>query len=217
MKRSIQPTKRVTTGLLAIATLSMTMGYTIAAQAKLISADFKTPGDGLLTRDTRTGLEWLDLSQTADLTYASVLSGARGFTKKERFRLATQLQVDGLYKSARQEPSTFPSYGMINGDAVGVDRLQTLMGYRPCGGGVVASGINSKSCSGRAYFGKADAAGQVKKISYYYYQVSGTPRQSSPTPPSPLFSASGQLTFEVPTKPPTTPDLPSLLVRRYRP
>jgi hypothetical protein len=215
MKRYIQSTKRlVTTGVLA--TLGMAVGYAATAQANLVSADFKTPGDGLLTRDTRTGLEWLDLSQTANLTYASVLSGANGFTKKERFRLATKLQVDGLFQSARQEPSTFPANAMVNGDAVGADRLHTLMGYRACGGGAVASGINSKICSGQAYFGKADTAGLVKNIGYYYYQVSGTPRQTSPMPPTSFFSVSGDLSFRTPMKPLTTPDFPSLLVRSYR-
>jgi hypothetical protein len=47
--------------------------------AALISADLNAPGDGLLTRDTVSGLEWLDVTQTAGFSFDEIVSGAGGF------------------------------------------------------------------------------------------------------------------------------------------
>jgi hypothetical protein len=97
----------------------VTLGLSSAAQAALVSADFRKPGDGLLTRDTRTGLEWLDLSQTQRYTYAQLAGGAGGFIEKGRFQFASASQVENLLKSARLEPSPFPASAQVSGDAVG--------------------------------------------------------------------------------------------------
>ncbi|WDP89352.1 MAG: PEP-CTERM sorting domain-containing protein [Desulfobacter sp.] len=43
-----------------------------SAQADIIEIDL-TPGDALITRDTNTGLEWLDLSATDGMSYNDVL------------------------------------------------------------------------------------------------------------------------------------------------
>lgn len=59
----------------------------------LLSADLNAAGDGLLTRDTATSLEWLDLTATVGQSRADVLAGsyvAHGFryaTKDEVIRL----------------------------------------------------------------------------------------------------------------------------------
>ena len=42
--------------------------------AALIERDWQTTGDGLITYDASTGLEWLDLTATADMTYNEVTS-----------------------------------------------------------------------------------------------------------------------------------------------
>ncbi len=39
------------------------------ANAGLISIDWKTAGDNLITYDTNTGLNWLDLTETVGDTY----------------------------------------------------------------------------------------------------------------------------------------------------
>jgi hypothetical protein len=49
-------------------------------QADVITLDYKTPGDGLITRDEESGLEWLDITETRasynDLTAGMVPGGA---------------------------------------------------------------------------------------------------------------------------------------------
>ena len=68
-------------------------------QAALISADLLAPGDGLITRDTATNLDWLDLTPTIGLSFNQVAGGAGGWTSLG-FRYATTTEVMGLYTDA---------------------------------------------------------------------------------------------------------------------
>jgi hypothetical protein len=69
-----------------------------AAYAELVKADLVArTGDGQLTVDTVTGLQWLDMRLTANQTYDSVRTGpyyAQGF------RHATKAEVDALFVTA---------------------------------------------------------------------------------------------------------------------
>lgn len=47
---------------------------TLSANATLISKDLSSVGDGLITLDSDTNLEWLDLSQTAGRSYNDISS-----------------------------------------------------------------------------------------------------------------------------------------------
>jgi hypothetical protein len=46
------------------------------ATATIIEVDLLTPGDALVTRDTATGLDWLDLTQTLGLSVNDIRAGA---------------------------------------------------------------------------------------------------------------------------------------------
>lgn len=48
--------------------------FTFNASAAIVNADWLTTGDNLITRDTTNNLEWLDLTQTANLSYSYVSS-----------------------------------------------------------------------------------------------------------------------------------------------
>ena len=50
-----------------------------SAQSALFSVDLFTPGDALLTRDTDTGLDWLDLTETKGLSYDAIAGGNGGW------------------------------------------------------------------------------------------------------------------------------------------
>ncbi|RKZ67885.1 MAG: hypothetical protein DRQ44_05080 [Gammaproteobacteria bacterium] len=50
--------------------------------AALVSTNWKTVGDNLITRDTDSGLEWLDLTETTGLSYNDVSSK---FSEGEQF------------------------------------------------------------------------------------------------------------------------------------
>lgn len=81
-------------GLLAVGMLAGPM----AANATLVSVDWQTNGDGLLTRDTASGLEWLDLSQTYNQTVSMVLPQLG--TTFSGFRLALATEVHTLMGNA---------------------------------------------------------------------------------------------------------------------
>ena len=49
------------------------------ASADLIEVDLLSPGDALVTRDTATGLDWLDLTLTTDLSVSAIFEGAGGW------------------------------------------------------------------------------------------------------------------------------------------
>lgn len=75
----------------------LSVGY---GHAALLSVDWQTAGDGLLTRDTATGLEWLDLSQTYNQTVAAVQPQLGAGNTFDGFRLALAGEVHQLMGDA---------------------------------------------------------------------------------------------------------------------
>ncbi len=98
------------------------------ARAALIERDLLVAGDKLLTVDTATGLEWLDLTATRGLSYNQVAAGAGGWTSLG-FRFGTQNQVNQLYVDAGI------TLGLSEANVAPVATLLTLMGclYADCG------------------------------------------------------------------------------------
>jgi len=82
-----------------LAALSLAIAAT-ASHAALISTDWNTAGDNLITLDTASGLEWLDLSQTYNQTVAAVLPQTNAGGLFEGFRLALASEVHGLMGAA---------------------------------------------------------------------------------------------------------------------
>jgi hypothetical protein len=58
----------VVSGVCAVVASALLLAF--PAEAQLESIDLMSPGDGLVTRDTQTGLEWLDLTLTAGQSVA---------------------------------------------------------------------------------------------------------------------------------------------------
>jgi hypothetical protein len=71
-----------------------------SAQAALLSRGLTAPSDGLLTRDTSTGLDWLDITETSGRSYEEVRDGFGGYTTQQGFRFATTADVSALFSSA---------------------------------------------------------------------------------------------------------------------
>jgi hypothetical protein len=70
-----------------------------SASAAQISQDLFASGDGLITLDTGTNLEWLDVTETFGLSADQVLAGAGGWVDLG-FTLATTAQVTELFQNA---------------------------------------------------------------------------------------------------------------------
>ena len=95
------PMKRKSLLLRSIAIL-LFAGSTFAtpASTSLVSEDFLTAGDGLLTLDTDTNLEWLDLTLTKGQSYNAVAAGYNGYTTTDGFVFANWDQVATLFTHA---------------------------------------------------------------------------------------------------------------------
>ena len=57
-----------------LAVVVVALGSVAVAQADLIEKDLMLPGDGLVTLDTDTGLEWLDITATVGRSYDDISS-----------------------------------------------------------------------------------------------------------------------------------------------
>ena len=81
--------------LLISATILVTSN---SVNAEIISVDWQTAGDNLITRDTSTGLEWLDISVTRGLgvTY-DVIPGLEQGQRFEGWRLATAAELGSFF------------------------------------------------------------------------------------------------------------------------
>ncbi len=73
-----------------------------AAQAELLEVDLNTPGDALVTRDTDTGLDWLDLTESTNLSFDQVEGDVGGFIS-DGWRHATAAEVCGLFAAVNAE------------------------------------------------------------------------------------------------------------------
>ncbi|MCK5001822.1 MAG: hypothetical protein KAS57_02300 [Gammaproteobacteria bacterium] len=64
--------------------------------AALVERDWLAPGDGAITWDTATGLEWLDLTETAGLSFNQVAAQLGAGDTYEQFSYATDEQIRDL-------------------------------------------------------------------------------------------------------------------------
>ena len=83
----------------ALLAASAVLCLSTSAGATLIEVDLAAPGDGLITRDTDTGFDWLDLSLTYDLSYDEVIADI-GVGLPAGFRYATESEVVALFTGA---------------------------------------------------------------------------------------------------------------------
>ncbi len=84
------------------AALTATIVLPGSASASLVQSDLVSgSGDGFITLDTGTGLEWLDLTQTVGQSYNDVAAGFSDISKIQfGFSFANMSQVGELYTNA---------------------------------------------------------------------------------------------------------------------
>ncbi len=118
------------------------LGGSAPASATLLQADLLTPGDGLITHDPNTGLQWLDVTATLDLSWDDVRSDVGGWFGRG-FRHATFAEVCNLFISEGfqgQECLTAPD--ATDAATLGrVQNLQSLLGVT--GGGAPEAQANT--------------------------------------------------------------------------
>jgi hypothetical protein len=110
--------------------LSLVMVFTSGvSNASLMSLDWQSAGDGLLTRDTVSSLDWLDLTQTYNQTVTNILPLTSAGQPYEGFRLALASEVHALMSAAGLPVSTVT--GTIStsaSDLAAADTLTALLG-----------------------------------------------------------------------------------------
>lgn len=104
-----------------VASLVILVSGAVGARAELVPRDLLEPGDGLITLDTSTGLEWLDVTRTVGLSINAVRVDFGGLPAG---RLATEEEVVGLFLSA----GVFDVGGTCLENEPGVRCLLDMMG-----------------------------------------------------------------------------------------
>jgi len=72
----------------------------IMVHAVFIEVDLNTAGDTLITRDTETGLDWLDLSATINFSYEEILIKLQQDEQYKGFRYADMAEIETLWHNA---------------------------------------------------------------------------------------------------------------------
>lgn len=73
------------------------IAFSASSHATLLTQDYKQVGDGLITFDTQSGLEWLDLTETNDRSYSDVYNNLGAGGLFEGWSYAAYDQVASFY------------------------------------------------------------------------------------------------------------------------
>lgn len=139
---------------LASITLGMALSFNV--NAALMSADWQTSGDNLLTIDSISGLSWLDLSESNGMSYNEVLSQLGEGGIFEGFRYATTNEVIELWSSnfgvdLYVGRSSFESGSIDAGIEVAVSFLGDTIAGHPYFSGTGVTGLTSSISESLGY------------------------------------------------------------------
>jgi hypothetical protein len=98
--------------------------FAMPLQAALIEQDWSAINDAAITYDSTTGLEWLDVTVTAGLSYNDVAAELGVGGAYEGFSFASSQQVAGLFSAVGL--GEIPNVPEFLG---GGEQIQTLLGY----------------------------------------------------------------------------------------
>jgi hypothetical protein len=138
--------------VLAVTLLSLPAG------AELLEVDLNAPGDKLVTRDTETGLDWLDLGGvTTNLSYDAIQGGAGGWLASG-WRYATQSEVCALFVDHTEATTCNFDSGLI------LEPLQArnLFGLLGSTGAIVTGAMVDFIVAGLYDDGTGGAAGEAR-------------------------------------------------------
>lgn len=105
------------------------------AQGTLISTDDIVFGTGAITLDTVTGLEWLDLTESTDLSF-NFVSSQFGGGQFNRFRYATNSEISSLWADAGIAATVSPDGFHVYPNPANIapiEALQALIGITIAG------------------------------------------------------------------------------------
>ena len=82
---------------LAVISLVAALSVSTITNAAVVSIDWQTAGDSLITSDTTSGLNWLDLTETAGLAQTTILASMGGGGAYAGWRYASSAEVVTLF------------------------------------------------------------------------------------------------------------------------
>ena len=130
-------------------TIAAGLLFSTVSQAQIVSADWKTAGDNLITRDTTSGLDWLDLTETTSMGYVNVLADSTfaGWRSASVTEVATLWSHFGTGVDL-SSPSTTQAVGFIDPNvtiAAGFlgNTYAVLAGYTGSKGNTANTGVNA--------------------------------------------------------------------------
>lgn len=121
--------------VIALVLLLLTLSTTPTASASLLSLDDGDFGVGSFTRDTVTGLEWLDMTSTLDMSMNHIKANSAIGQKYSELRYATQNEVESFFIDAGLDPAIGGIYSKTRFDAT--IALLDLIGRAPGYGDVI--------------------------------------------------------------------------------
>ena len=86
-------------GIKSISLAATALVLSTSVNAAIISTDWQTAGDNLITHDTVSGLNWLDLTETNNLSLNAVGTMLADGELYDGFRVATQAEVVALWSN----------------------------------------------------------------------------------------------------------------------
>jgi hypothetical protein len=98
--------------------------------AAIISTNWLTVGDNLITQDTTTGLEWLDLTVTTSRSYDDISSQFGAGQEFEGWRYATATEINGFFDAFGGDNNFYNGWSVQNNGLF--DRLSAYWGDTYC-------------------------------------------------------------------------------------
>jgi len=111
---------------LAITTAAMALSVT--ANAAVISLDWQNSNDNLITRDTTSGLDWLDLSLTNGSSFNQTMTQMGTSGQFNGFRYATTNEVENLWANVGIDLTAGASNGSTGSMQSGIMSMSTFLG-----------------------------------------------------------------------------------------
>lgn len=81
------------------AVITIGLLFSPLSSAAIVSVDWNSVGDNLITRDTASGLDWLDLTETNDMSYNTVFAEIGDGGQFDGWRYATNSEVVILWSN----------------------------------------------------------------------------------------------------------------------
>jgi len=120
-------------GIKSILLAATALILSTSVNSAIVSTDWQNAGDNLITLDTVSGLEWLDLTETSSMSYDDVTAQLGVGGAYEGFRYATDTEVISLWSNfgvdLSQDAPSSPYHIGVTVDPGIVDAATILKNY----------------------------------------------------------------------------------------